>query len=247
MGSLGGEPRGAGSEGPGVRSRPYRGRSQIIPLLRLARKRALPVNYRRFDGTQRLFYNPTDMNQDDTDRMFDKRVVRRNIATGRITSEDHDRFVAALPDVEDNIKAIDEGGDNDGFEGPQSDGAPDQEEQAGDPAAGFGSPAPSMAAPAPAMAAPAPAMAAAAPSMAAPAPAMAAPAPPMAAPAPPMAAPAPPVAAPAPPMAAPPAPAAEPVPSVAAPVPAPAPAQSSEPAPEPTSTPTPGGDPPVGA
>lgn len=92
------------------------------------------------------------MKQDNTDRMFDKRVVRRNISTGRIQSDDYDRFLTALPDVAENIKPSGEGGDNDGYEeNPPEAAAPEggaevveaveAVQPSGDPAAGFGSPA----------------------------------------------------------------------------------------------------------
>ncbi len=88
------------------------------------------------------------MKQDNTDRMFDQRVVRRNISTGRISSEDFDRFVSALPDVTGNIKASGEGGDNDGYdEDPPEEVA--AQRPPGQAAAGFASPAP-VPAPAPA-------------------------------------------------------------------------------------------------
>lgn len=105
-----------------------------------------------------MIYKASDMKQDNTDRMFDKRVVRRNISTGRIQSDDYDRFLNALPDVAENIKPPDEGGDNDGYEeNPPEDAAEaagegaeagqlaqpaEPAQPAGDPAAGFGSPAP---------------------------------------------------------------------------------------------------------
>lgn len=107
---------------------------------------------RRFDGVGAVIYKATDMKQDNTDRMFDKRVVRRNISTGRIQSDDYDRFLNALPDVGENIKPSDEGGDNDGYEenppeaaqegGAEAAAAADAAQPTGDPAAGFGSPAP---------------------------------------------------------------------------------------------------------
>lgn len=102
----------------------------------------------RFDGVGAVIYKATDMKQDNTDRMFDKRVVRRNISTGRIQSDDYDRFLNALPDVVENIKPSDEGGDNDGYEenppeaAQEGADAAEAAEPAGDPAAGFGSPAP---------------------------------------------------------------------------------------------------------
>jgi hypothetical protein len=101
---------------------------------------------RRFDGVGAVIYKATDMKQDNTDRMFDKRVVRRNISTGRIQSDDYDRFLNALPDVTENIKPTEEGGDNDGYDENPPEAAPEAaaeaEQPTGDPAAGFGSPAP---------------------------------------------------------------------------------------------------------
>jgi hypothetical protein len=57
------------------------------------------------------------MRRDDSDRLFDQRVVRRNISAGRISKDDHKRFIEALPDVSDKIKPPDEGGDDDGWDG----------------------------------------------------------------------------------------------------------------------------------
>jgi len=211
-----------------------------------------------FDGPRGVFYNPCDMKQDNTDRMFDQRVVRRNISTGRISSDDYGRFLGALDDVGENIKPTEEGGDNDGY-----DEMPPEEAVAalpGDPAAGFGSPtavagmapaADPMAAVPAAMPAVAPPLAAAPPVAAAPvaappvaaAPVAAPPVAPVAAPpvaaAPVSAPPVAPVAAPpvapvaAPPVAAP--VAAQPVAAPAAPV-APAPAPVA-PAPAPAAAP----------
>ncbi len=88
------------------------------------------------------------MKQDNTDRMFDKRVVRRNISTGRIQSDDYDRFLSALPDVTANIKPYGEGGDHDGYEedppeeAPEGAHAAEPSQPTGAPAAGFGSPVP---------------------------------------------------------------------------------------------------------
>ena len=57
------------------------------------------------------------MRWDDTDRLFDKRVVRRNIAAGLISKDDHERFIEALADASKNVKPRDEGGDEDGLIG----------------------------------------------------------------------------------------------------------------------------------
>jgi hypothetical protein len=50
------------------------------------------------------------------DRMFDKRVVQRNIRTGRATKKDYEAFVSALPDLSNQIRPADDGGDDDGFD-----------------------------------------------------------------------------------------------------------------------------------
>jgi hypothetical protein len=50
------------------------------------------------------------------DRMFDKRVVQRNIRTGRATKADYEAFVSALPDLTAQIRPPEDGGDDDGFD-----------------------------------------------------------------------------------------------------------------------------------
>ncbi len=50
------------------------------------------------------------------DRLFDKRVVRRNIREGRVTKEEYQAFLQSLPDRADHIKPRDEGGDDDGYD-----------------------------------------------------------------------------------------------------------------------------------
>lgn len=105
----------------------------------MVRNRPQAASEPTFDVAFGGVLQPIDMKQDNTDRMFDQRVVRRNISTGRISSEDYDRFVGALPDVAENIKPTDEGGDNDGYdERPPEEAEPEQ--APGDVAAGFGSP-----------------------------------------------------------------------------------------------------------
>lgn len=54
------------------------------------------------------------------ERVFDQRVVSRNIAAGRLTKEEYAEYLESLPDAAENIKARDEGGDDDGYERPIS-------------------------------------------------------------------------------------------------------------------------------
>lgn len=208
------------------------GQAGIIPADGSRCNRRLGAAGGLFDGPVGVFYNPCDMKQDNTDRMFDQRVVRRNISTGRISSDDYGRFLGALEDVGENIKPAEEGGDNDGY-----DENPPEEAAAalpGDAAAGFGSPAGSELAPPVDPMAAAPAVAPVAAPMAAP---------PVAAPvaAPPVAPVAPVAAPPVAPVAA--APAV--VPPVA-PAPAPAPAPAAAPAAAPVANPFSGNEPPTG-
>ena len=52
----------------------------------------------------------------DRARMFDLRVVQRNIRSGRITKDEYGGWLTALPDVTENIQAAEEGGDDDGYD-----------------------------------------------------------------------------------------------------------------------------------
>jgi len=54
----------------------------------------------------------------DRARLFDKRVVQRNIRAGRVTKEEYQAWLADQSDVGDKIMARDEGGDDDGYEVP---------------------------------------------------------------------------------------------------------------------------------
>jgi hypothetical protein len=54
----------------------------------------------------------------DRARLFDKRVVQRNIRAGRVTKEEYQAWLADQSDVTDKIMARDEGGDDDGYEVP---------------------------------------------------------------------------------------------------------------------------------
>ncbi len=125
------------------------------------------------------------MNIDRT-RLFDKRVVQRNIRAGRVTKDEYEAWLREVSDASDKVKARDEGGDDDGFDPskptPEPEVAPAEVYPAGDAYPPTVAPEPSdyaapvaadpyAAAPDPA-AAPAPAPAAPAP--AAPAPAVAA-------------------------------------------------------------------------
>jgi hypothetical protein len=54
----------------------------------------------------------------DRARLFDKRVVQRNIRAGRVTKEEYQAWLADQSDVNDKIMAREEGGDDDGYEVP---------------------------------------------------------------------------------------------------------------------------------
>lgn len=52
----------------------------------------------------------------DRARLYDKRVVQRNIRAERVTKDEYAAWLSELPDVSDKIKPRDEGGDDDGYE-----------------------------------------------------------------------------------------------------------------------------------
>jgi hypothetical protein len=52
----------------------------------------------------------------DPERYFDRRTIKRHLKRGHASEEDYQAFLAGLPDLSDNIKPKDEGGDDDGFE-----------------------------------------------------------------------------------------------------------------------------------
>lgn len=52
----------------------------------------------------------------DRTRLFDKRVVQRNIRAGRVTKDEYRAWLKDLADTGDKIMARDEGGDDDGYE-----------------------------------------------------------------------------------------------------------------------------------
>lgn len=98
----------------------------------------------QFDRTLRLFYKPPAMPITDEMRQFDSRTVRRKIKSGRISEAEYTEFLTELPDVTGNIRARDDGGDDDGYEERIANrGRP--REAAAAPAA----PAPAASAPAP--------------------------------------------------------------------------------------------------
>ena len=41
-------------------------------------------------------------------RVFDKRVVRRNLNNGRITKDEYDKYMSALPDMNDQAQPVTE-------------------------------------------------------------------------------------------------------------------------------------------
>lgn len=79
----------------------------------------------RFDGHAGVVYNPATMRIDRT-RLFDKRVVQRNIRAGRVTKDEYAAWLAEVPDATDKIMAREDGGDDDGYEGakPEEPSAP---------------------------------------------------------------------------------------------------------------------------
>jgi hypothetical protein len=52
----------------------------------------------------------------DPERYFDSRTIKRHLKRGHASEAEYRAYLLALPDVTDNIKANDEGGDDDGFE-----------------------------------------------------------------------------------------------------------------------------------
>ena len=52
------------------------------------------------------------------ERVFDQRVVHRNITAGRVTREEYQAYLASLTDCAENIKPREEGGDDDGYDRP---------------------------------------------------------------------------------------------------------------------------------
>ena len=52
----------------------------------------------------------------DRARLFDKRVVQRNVRAGRVTEEEYQAWLGELADTSDKILPRDEGGDDDGYE-----------------------------------------------------------------------------------------------------------------------------------
>lgn len=68
-----------------------------------------------FDGTRRLVYNAATMKIDRT-RLFDKRVVQRNIRAGRVTKDEYRAWLKDLPNATEKVMARDDGGDDDGYD-----------------------------------------------------------------------------------------------------------------------------------
>ncbi|MEM7152601.1 MAG: hypothetical protein AAF799_07155 [Myxococcota bacterium] len=52
----------------------------------------------------------------DRARLFDKRVVQRNVRAGRVTKEEYQAWLGELADTSEKILPRDEGGDDDGYE-----------------------------------------------------------------------------------------------------------------------------------
>lgn len=71
------------------------------------------------------------MNIDRT-RLFDQRVVQRNIRAGRVTKDEYQAWLGELSDASENIKPRDEGGDEDGYEAAAAAGEPAPADAAAD-------------------------------------------------------------------------------------------------------------------
>jgi hypothetical protein len=54
----------------------------------------------------------------DRARLFDLRVVKRNITAARVSREEYDSYLGSLTDAAANIMAREEGGDDDGYDRP---------------------------------------------------------------------------------------------------------------------------------
>jgi hypothetical protein len=52
----------------------------------------------------------------DPERYFDRRTFKRHLKRGNATEADHRHYLASLPDLADQVKSPQEGGDDDGFE-----------------------------------------------------------------------------------------------------------------------------------
>jgi hypothetical protein len=52
----------------------------------------------------------------DPERYFDRRTLKRHLKRGNATEADHQHYLATLPDLADNVKSPQDGGDDDGFE-----------------------------------------------------------------------------------------------------------------------------------
>jgi hypothetical protein len=84
---------------------------------KLATKRVGRPSRRPFDAARGLFYKAPAMAQGiNPDRMFDRRVVQRNIRTGRVNKAEYSAFISSLPDLSQQIRPHDDGGDDDGFD-----------------------------------------------------------------------------------------------------------------------------------
>jgi hypothetical protein len=63
----------------------------------------------------------------DRARLFDLRVVQRNIRSGRVNKDEYAAYLSALSDTSPKIKPREEGGDEDGYDGHPEPAAHDPE------------------------------------------------------------------------------------------------------------------------
>ena len=52
----------------------------------------------------------------DPERYFDRRTYKRHLKRGHASDADYSSYLSSLPDVSDNVKQPQDGGDDDGFE-----------------------------------------------------------------------------------------------------------------------------------
>ena len=63
----------------------------------------------------------------DRARLFDLRVVQRNIRSGRVNKDEYAAYLSTLADTSPKIKPRDEGGDEDGYDGHPPPAEPEPE------------------------------------------------------------------------------------------------------------------------
>lgn len=88
--------------------------------------------WRQIDPLGALIYKPARMKIDRA-RLFDLRVVQRNIRSGRVNKDEYAAYLSALSDTSPKIKPREEGGDEDGYDGHPPPPEPIEPERAAAP------------------------------------------------------------------------------------------------------------------